>query len=258
MTAALTMIDSTGPDGNLQGLVDGLNGPPGSAGAGRSPLADLCVRRGAALLVAGVAAYSSYQHQRLFAAAGGTDPTGARLWPLSVDGLVLLASLGLLRTGPHTRRRDRNTLWAAFGLGIAVSLAANIAAAPALGWQPVLVAGWPPIALLLAVDLLAHRPPPAPSQPTPTPAHPPATTGVSPTRAPRVAPTGQQWLPLSSACGATTSANAQPGGRRPAPSWTGSPAPTTTAGPSSPALRVSATPACWPTLNANVAGCSSS
>jgi hypothetical protein len=47
-----------------------------------------------------------------------------------------------------------------------VSLAANIAAAPSLGWQPVLVAGWPPVALLLAVELLAHDParvPPAPA-----------------------------------------------------------------------------------------------
>jgi hypothetical protein len=123
---------------------------------------DLWVRRCSALLVAGVAAYSSYEHQQRFAAAGGGDPTAARLWPLSVDGLVLLASIGLLRAGPHTTRRTRSTLWAAFGLGIAVSLAANIAAAPALGWQPVLVAGWPPIALLLAVELLAHRPGPEP------------------------------------------------------------------------------------------------
>jgi hypothetical protein len=29
---------------------------------------------------------------------------------------------------------------------------------PTLSWQPVLVAGWPPVALLLAVELLAHRP----------------------------------------------------------------------------------------------------
>jgi hypothetical protein len=42
----------------------------------------------------------------------------------------------------------------AFALGIVVSLAANVAAAPRLAWQPVLVAGWPPIALLLAVELL--------------------------------------------------------------------------------------------------------
>jgi hypothetical protein len=38
---------------------------------------------------------------------------------------------------------------------VAVSLLANIAAAPALTWQSVVVAGWPPIALLLAVELLA-------------------------------------------------------------------------------------------------------
>ena len=50
-------------------------------------------------------------------------PAGARLWPLSVDGLVLLASIGLLRTGAHTSPRNLYTLWAAFGLGIAVSLA---------------------------------------------------------------------------------------------------------------------------------------
>lgn len=45
----------------------------------------------------------------------------------------------------------------AFLLGIGVSLAANVAAAPALAWQPVLVAGWPPVALLFSVELLAHR-----------------------------------------------------------------------------------------------------
>ncbi|GAB2966988.1 hypothetical protein GCM10023080_031700 [Streptomyces pseudoechinosporeus] len=48
-------------------------------------------------------------------------------------------------------------VWLAFLLGIAVSLAANVAAAPALEWKPVLVAGWPPVALLLSVELLAHR-----------------------------------------------------------------------------------------------------
>jgi len=43
-----------------------------------------------------------------------------------------------------------------------VSLAANVAVAPVLGWQAVLVAGWPPVALLLAVELLAHRAGPDP------------------------------------------------------------------------------------------------
>jgi hypothetical protein len=135
-----------------------------TAGRARPPGAgalDLWVRRSCALVVASVAAYASYEHQRQFALAGGADPTGARLWPLSVDGLVLLATVGLLRLDHRSARRNRWALWAAFGFGIAVSLAANIAAAPSLGWQPVLVAGWPPVALLLAVELLAHHPAPA-------------------------------------------------------------------------------------------------
>jgi hypothetical protein len=38
-----------------------------------------------------------------------------------------------------------------------VSLAANIATAPSMTWAPILVAGWPPVALLLAVELLGLR-----------------------------------------------------------------------------------------------------
>lgn len=117
---------------------------------------DVWVRRGCALIVAAVAAYASYEHQRAFALRGGADPTSAVLWPLSVDGLLVLATVGLLKSG-RASRRVRVAVWSSFLLGIAVSLAANIAAAPTLSWQPVLVAGWPPVALLLAVELLAHR-----------------------------------------------------------------------------------------------------
>jgi hypothetical protein len=76
---------------------------------------------------------------------------------LSVDGLLLLATVGLLNSACGVGRRARVAVWLAFLLGIAVSLAANVAAAPALAWKPVLVAGWPPVALLLSVELLAHR-----------------------------------------------------------------------------------------------------
>jgi hypothetical protein len=113
---------------------------------------DVWVRRVAALVVAAVAAYASYQHQRAFALHGGADAASAGLWPL-------LATVALLRPGrDHSSRRVRLAGWLAFGLGIGVSLAANIASAPTLAWQPVLVAGWPPVALLLAVELLAHGP----------------------------------------------------------------------------------------------------
>jgi hypothetical protein len=124
--------------------------------AGRQSRGDVWVRRGCALVVAAVAAYSSYAHQRHFALVGGADQVSAALWPLSVDGLVVLASLGLVRAQSSTTTRARLALWVAFLLGVAVSLAANIAAAPVLGWQPVLVAGWPPLALLLAVELVVH------------------------------------------------------------------------------------------------------
>jgi hypothetical protein len=122
----------------------------------RQSRGDVWVRRSCALVVAAVAAYSSYAHQRHFALAGGADQVSAALWPLSVDGLVVLASLGLVRAHSSTTTRARLALWVAFLLGVAVSLAANIAAAPTLGWQPVLVAGWPPLALLLAVELVVH------------------------------------------------------------------------------------------------------
>ncbi len=106
------------------------------------PDLDAWLRRGCALVVAGVAAYASYVHQRHFALQGGADAVSASLWPLSVDGLLLLATVGLLKPSGHGGRRAQYAVWLAFLLGIAVSLAANVAAA--LAWKPVLVAGWPP------------------------------------------------------------------------------------------------------------------
>lgn len=143
---------------------------------------ELWLRHGCALIVAGVAAYGSYQHQRHFALHGGADPISAVLWPLSVDGLLLLATVGLLKSSHQTSRRVQLAAWLSFLLGIAVSLAANIAAAPTLAWQPILVAGWPPVALLLAAELLTHHPhrreptetPPATSTPEPGPETEPA------------------------------------------------------------------------------------
>lgn len=118
---------------------------------------DLWTRRLGAFAVAGVAAYASYQHQRGFALAGGADLATARLWPLSVDGLLVLSTAGLLHANHRTTGRARYALRASFAAGIIVSLAANIATAPAMTWAPILVAGWPPVALLLAVELVGQR-----------------------------------------------------------------------------------------------------
>jgi lysylphosphatidylglycerol synthetase-like protein (DUF2156 family) len=126
------------------------------AGSGR-PVGGVWLRRASALVVAAVAAYASYQHQRRFALAGGADPLGAALWPASVAGLMVLATVNLLTANVNSRRAWWAARWS-FALGAVVSLAANIAAAPRLAWQPILVAGWPPLALVLAVELLAYRP----------------------------------------------------------------------------------------------------
>ncbi|NJP48231.1 DUF2637 domain-containing protein [Actinacidiphila epipremni] len=130
--------------------------PAGPAG----PSSEQWLRRACAIVVAAVAAYASYEHQRTFALRGGADPAGASLWPLSVDGLLVLATIGLLKPHVPARRRTRYAVRSAFTAGIAVSLAANVAAAPHPAWQPILVAGWPPVALLLAVELLATGPAP--------------------------------------------------------------------------------------------------
>jgi Protein of unknown function (DUF2637) len=106
-----------------------------ATGTGRQSRGDVWVRRGCALVVAAVAAYSSYAHQRHFALVGGADQVSAALWPLSVDGLVVLASLGLVRARSSTTTRAQLALWVAFLLGVAVSLATcacvtNIAPGP--------------------------------------------------------------------------------------------------------------------------------
>jgi hypothetical protein len=104
----------------------------------------------AVLAVAFVAAAASYDHQRLLAELAGE---GWRAWllPVSVDGLVVAASMSML-----VRRRAGLAAgalaWASLLAGIGASLAANVAAA-----QPTVVgrfvAAWPPVALLLAWEL---------------------------------------------------------------------------------------------------------
>ncbi len=104
----------------------------------------------AVVAVALVAASASYDHQRLLAEMAGE---GWRAWllPLSVDGLVVAASMSML----VRRRMDRRAgvlAWVALILGVVVSVTANVAAAePTVVGR--LVAAWPPVALLLAFEI---------------------------------------------------------------------------------------------------------
>lgn len=109
----------------------------------------------AVLAVALVAGVASYDHQRVLAHVAG-EGWRAYLLPLSVDGLIVAASMSML-----VRRRAGQPAgalaWCALLLGLAASLAANVVAADPELLDPVLVsrvvAAWPPIALGLSFEL---------------------------------------------------------------------------------------------------------
>jgi len=170
--------------------------------------------------VAAVAAAVSFMHMHTLAARAGE---GWRAWlvPLAVDGLVVAASMSML-VRRRAGKRAGWLAWTSMTAGITASLAANVAAA-----EPTLigraVAAWPPLALLMAYELLMdqvrtgnsdstdhperHAPSPTPEpaivpadvQPTP----PPATTAPSATAAPRLsaAHLGPTRTPPSEASG---------------------------------------------------------
>lgn len=105
-------------------------------------------------LVALGAAYASYRHGREFALRFGADNTTATLWPLMVDGLLTVATVELWKTGRGRHGGGQWKAWLAFLFGISLSLCANVAAAPESSVFAIVVAACPPLALLLAVELL--------------------------------------------------------------------------------------------------------
>lgn len=115
----------------------------------------LRVQCGCTLLVAAASAYGSYQYGRAFAWRFGADESTALLWPLIVDGLLLMATIELWKTGGG-RTDGQWKAWLAFALGIGLSLCANIASAPEQGLFAVMVASCPSLALLLSVELLSQ------------------------------------------------------------------------------------------------------
>jgi hypothetical protein len=87
----------------------------------------------------------------------GERPEVAYVLPLSVDGMLVVASAAMV----EDKRAGRRVRWSArmaFAVGVAASVAANIAAAePSLGAR--IVAAWPAVALLLVVEMLTKAHP---------------------------------------------------------------------------------------------------
>ena len=101
--------------------------------------------------VAAFAAVVSYSHIYGLGRAHGQDGTAARLLPLSVDGLILAASLVLL----HEARNDRDARLARFmlWLGISATIGANIACGAGYGLLGALISAWPAVAFIGTVEI---------------------------------------------------------------------------------------------------------
>jgi hypothetical protein len=104
-------------------------------------------------VVALVAAFVSYRHALQVVAAHGESGALAKAYPLTIDGLIYAASMVLL----DAARRSvpaHPLAYVALGLGIAATLAANVAAGLAFGPVGAVVAAWPAPALVISYELL--------------------------------------------------------------------------------------------------------
>jgi Protein of unknown function (DUF2637) len=103
--------------------------------------------------VAVVAAVVSYEHAYALVHAHGETGWTAHLIPLTVDGLIWASSMVMLDSARRGVRVPALARWL-LGLGIAATLAANVA--HGLGHGPVgaAVAAWPAVALVGSYELL--------------------------------------------------------------------------------------------------------
>jgi Protein of unknown function (DUF2637) len=135
----------------------------------------------AVLLVAAIAAVISYQHVVAPAIRYGQPPLAAYLLPVSIDGLVAVSSLVMLRAA----RIGVSAPWLArTGLVLAViaTLACNVGYGVAHGWPGALLSGWPAVAFVVAAEtaitMTRQRPAaPAPAADTPVPETPAGLNG---------------------------------------------------------------------------------
>ncbi|MEV4722469.1 DUF2637 domain-containing protein [Micromonospora humida] len=106
-------------------------------------------------LVALVAGYASFSHIFAVARSAGEHVSVAAVLPLSIDGLILVGTLAML-DDKRSNRKPRLSARLAVAFGIIATLAANIASAQPT-WTARAVAAVPPVAFLLAVEVLSRR-----------------------------------------------------------------------------------------------------
>lgn len=106
-------------------------------------------------IVAGIAGYASYWHMASVALRAGERAELAHVMPLSVDGMLIVASIAMV-DDRQQGLRPRPWAKAGFLIGITASIAANVTAAQPT-WLGRVVAAWPALALLLVVEILSSR-----------------------------------------------------------------------------------------------------
>ncbi len=105
--------------------------------------------------VAGIAAVVSYRHMRAVALQYGEDPLNSTIIPVSVDGLIVAASMSML-SASRARRKPPWLAYTLLILGSVASLSANVIHAdPQLTAR--IIAAWPSAALIGAYELLIRQ-----------------------------------------------------------------------------------------------------
>ena len=108
---------------------------------------------GVVLGVAAVAAVASYEHAYDLVRMHGESGWTARLVPLTVDGLIYASSMVMLDSARRKTPVPVLARWL-LGLGIAATLAANVAHGLGHGLMGAAVAAWPAVALVGSYELL--------------------------------------------------------------------------------------------------------
>ncbi|XVQ07436.1 DUF2637 domain-containing protein [Spirillospora sp. CA-255316] len=124
----------------------------------KPPPADHVIRSASTvsvIVLAGIAAVISYKHMYQLVLRYGETSWTAALLPVSVDGMIVVASMSLL-VDSRQGRRSGLLPWTLLVLGSAASLAANVAVAePSVVGR--LIAAWPSCALIGAYELLMRQ-----------------------------------------------------------------------------------------------------
>jgi Protein of unknown function (DUF2637) len=108
---------------------------------------------GAVVGVAAIAAVASYEHAYALVRAHGEAGWTGRLVPLTVDGLIYANSMVMLDSARRKVPVPRLARWL-LGLGIAATLAANVAHGLGHGLAGAVIAAWPAVALVGSYELL--------------------------------------------------------------------------------------------------------